>query len=365
MTAKRVLDTESFAALVEARSAELEEVKITEREGLNLRLTVGGYPLNLNLGQLYQVYQQNADRLEDIIQAHLNALLEVPRQARLEEQIALTSAGDGAGMALPPAAFGARVAQRLEEIDYIRVLSQKGLELRLSIHGKETAANLHRYYQAYAALPHRLEQVIESYVDVILEMGDPDRLTDTGLQQVVDRILPLLKPRDYLKVTKGTKAPSLVHRPYLAGLVTTYVIDMQHSMAYVNEDHLARWGTEIEELHELALANLAAKTGPDTYKVHRSGARTLCICQTLDGYDATRILLPDLMAEWAGRVPGRLLLGIPNRDFLIGFSDRDRDIVRQITAQVRRDARERDHGLTDQIFTWQGGEVRVYRGRRN
>lgn len=364
MTAEPVLDPESFAALVEARSAELEEVEITGREGLNLRLTVEGYSLNLNLNQLYQVYLQNADRLEDILQVHLNALLTVPREAKLEEQILETSAGDGAGMALPPAAFAARVAQRLEGIEHVRVLSQKGLKLRLSVHGKTTTANLDRYYRAYVALPHRLEEVIESYVDVILEMGDPDRLTDAGLQQVVDRILPLLKPRDYLKVTEGTKAPDLVHRPYLAGLVTTYVIDMQHSMAYVNADHVARWGTEVEELHELALANLAARTGPDTYQVHRSGAKTLCICQTLDGYDATRILLPDLMAEWADRVPGHLLLGIPNRDFLIGFSDRDRGIVRQIAAQVRRDARQRDHGLTDQIFTWQGGEVRVYRGRR-
>ena len=79
---------------------------------------------------------------------------------------------------------------------------------------------------------------------------------------------------------------------------------------------------------------------------------------------ATRILLPDLMEKWAGRIPGRMLLGIPNRDFLIAFSDRDPAHVAAIAGQVRRDVKERDHPLCADLLVWQGGRVREYRPKQ-
>ena len=71
----------------------------------------------------------------------------------------------------------------------------------------------------------------------------------------------------------------------------------------------------------------------------------MLVCETNDGYAATRVLLPDLMDDWARRIPGRMLIGIPNRDFLIAFSDRDPQHMAAITSQVRGDARRREHEI--------------------
>jgi uncharacterized protein YtpQ (UPF0354 family) len=86
----------------------------------------------------------------------------------------------------------------------------------------------------------------------------------------------------------------------------------------------------------------------------------MVVCETRDGYAATRVLLPDLMATWAERIPGRMLIGIPNRDFLIAFSDRDPAHVATIARQVRRDAAQRDHPLCADLLLWQNGRIREY-----
>jgi uncharacterized protein YtpQ (UPF0354 family) len=114
-------------------------------------------------------------------------------------------------------------------------------------------------------------------------------------------------------------------------------------------------------IHEYALHNLRLCTPSDVYHTHGLRDKTMVVCDTHDGYAAIRILLPDLMARWAGRIPGRMLIGIPNRDFLIAFSDRDPGHVAAIAGQVRRDAAERDHPLCADLLLWKDGRIREYR----
>lgn len=77
-----------------------------------------------------------------------------------------------------------------------------------------------------------------------------------------------------------------------------------------------------------------------------------------DGYTACRILLPDLLDEWASKVNGWLLLGVPNRDFLIGIGDRDPQHVAAMARQVRRDAGKMLRPLSSSLLVWQEGRLR-------
>ena len=70
------------------------------------------------------------------------------------------------------------------------------------------------------------------------------------------------------------------------------------------------------------------------------------------------------MAKWAKRIPGRMLIGIPNRDFLIAFSNRNPAHVAAIAGQVRRDAVEQDHPLCADLLVWQDGRVREYQPKQ-
>jgi hypothetical protein len=66
------------------------------------------------------------------------------------------------------------------------------------------------------------------------------------------------------------------------------------------------------------------------------------------------------MMRWADRIPGRLLIGIPNRDFLLLFSDRHPTGVEALSRQIRRDASQRSHPLSARLLVWEDGAVREY-----
>ncbi|MEP7189636.1 MAG: DUF1444 family protein, partial [Roseiflexaceae bacterium] len=91
-----------------------------------------------------------------------------------------------------------------------------------------------------------------------------------------------------------------------------------------------------------------------------AGEQRLFIYNSGDGYDATRLLLSEVLSDWAREVPGHLVIGIPNRDFLIAFSDANSEVLRSVAAQVQSDAAQREYGLTEQLFTLSNGVVKEY-----
>ncbi|KPV52682.1 hypothetical protein SE17_14025 [Kouleothrix aurantiaca] len=97
-----------------------------------------------------------------------------------------------------------------------------------------------------------------------------------------------------------------------------------------------------------------------TYTTVGAGEQRLFIYNSGDGYDAARLLLSDVLSGWARDLPGQLVIGIPNRDFLIAFSDANPEILRAVAAQVQADAAQQQYGLTEQLFTLEQGVVKEY-----
>jgi uncharacterized protein YtpQ (UPF0354 family) len=153
----------------------------------------------------------------------------------------------------------------------------------------------------------------------------------------------------------------LVYRPFLGDLMITYVISEGSRLAYINEQHLERWQASTHDLHEQAIANLRQRTDDrGSYTATGEGARRIIIFNTQDGFDATRLLLPDMLTELRGQFPGRMVIGVPNRDFMILFSDADETILANVASQIEADAAQQANGLTDRLFTLEGGGVREY-----
>lgn len=183
----------------------------------------------------------------------------------------------------------------------------------------------------------------------------------SNFAQLRERVFPMLKPIALLVEVRERKLPMIVYRPFLADLIIAYVIDEQGSAAYINEHHLERWELSEHELHAQAIENLRRRTEErGNYTVVGEGPQHLVVFNTQDGYDATRLLLPTLLDSWRRDFPGRMVIGVPSRDFLIIFSDADEQILASIAQQIQLDAANREHGLTDQLFTLEAGQVREY-----
>jgi uncharacterized protein YtpQ (UPF0354 family) len=197
-----------------------------------------------------------------------------------------------------------------------------------------------------------------------IENTDKPQATERSVinfDELRPRIMPILKPLELLVTVRERELPMIVYRPFLGDLMIAYVISEGSRVAYINEQHLDRWQVSAHDLHEQAIANLRQRTDDrGSYTVTGAGAQRLVIFNTQDGFDATRLLLPAMLAELRGQFPGHMVIGVPNRDFMILFSDADQTILANVASQIEADATQQANGLTDRLFTLEGGEVREY-----
>lgn len=112
-----------------------------------------------------------------------------------------------------------------------------------------------------------------------------------------------------------------------AELPVVYTI---HAGAYdivVNGDHLLAWGCEPSEVQDAAIGNLGSWSANAAWTDEISGERRLISSDTGNGWDAARILLPDVVAHLTAELGplGRILVGLPERHLLTAASLRPGD----------------------------------------
>jgi uncharacterized protein YtpQ (UPF0354 family) len=265
----------------------------------------------------------------------------------------------GATAPMSATQFAAYIERRLSLEDAIEVLGREEMQLRLRINGVDMTANLSNFFDVYARDPTEIDTIVRNFVATAQGLAPDREISDFA--ELAERIYPMLKPIELLVTVRERKLPMLAYHEFLAQLIITYVIDEQRSVTFINDDHLERWGVGVAKIHEQAIANLRRRTLERVdYVTAGEGDQRLYIFNSGDGYDATRLLLGDVLATWARALPGNLVIGIPNRDFLIGFSDANPEILERVAQQIQADAAGREHGLTEQLFTLEAGQVREY-----
>ena len=206
-----------------------------------------------------------------------------------------------------------RVRDRFPLVKIAR--AQQPFSVRVNGH----VASLENLWRVHQLKPMQLQHHIERWAVELLRAGEgsPDR--DGDFEDVADRLLPMILPCEESSGTSPVKgltiggAPGTEHlasQPLVPGLCIGYVIDGDRTIAYISWDTLRRWGIELDELHEKALFNLVqrsenmnARAAHDENKVIN-----LILFQILDGFDASRLILPSgvisssLSVTWWGIV---------------------------------------------------------------
>ena len=95
----------------------------------------------------------------------------------------------------------------------------------------------------------------------------------------------------------------------------------------VNGDHLLSWGVQPTDVQDAAMANLASWSAHAAWTDEVSGERRLLSSDTGDGWDAARILLPEVIDQLSRELGsvGRVLVGVPERHLLIAGTLRPGD----------------------------------------
>jgi Protein of unknown function (DUF1444). len=124
-------------------------------------------------------------------------------------------------------------------------------------------------------------------------------------------------------VHEGTKKHALpLIDPGPADLSIVYVLREAAYDVVINADHLLTWGIEARVLRDRATANLRAWSATAPWTDELAGDRHLVSSDTGSGGDAARILLAEVREHLAGECggPSRVLVALPDRDFLIAAS---------------------------------------------
>ena len=161
-----------------------------------------------------------------------------------------------------------------------------------------------------------------------------------------DRILPMVLPE-----RPDPSHRSTVTQPFITGLVIAYAIDSDRTIAYLPKVQFDSWKISHDELHETALGNLVARS--ESMSAHAAqdddGKINLILFQTMDGYDASRVLLPTLHEKLREYLGSPFAAAIPNRDILLCFRN-DEETVDRLKAQIAEDYRQMPHQVTDRLL---------------
>ena len=132
--------------------------------------------------------------------------------------------------------------------------------------------------------------------------------------------------------------------------IIAFVIDSESGYRYITQSDLGKWQVTQSTLKKVALENLNMHSKNINIQGSLEGEKYLIIA-TGDGYDAARILLPELK-EYIGSLLNFPFYGaMPNRDFLIFWSEMNTaSYYKNTTTQVSLDFKNDAYPITDSIF---------------
>jgi hypothetical protein len=116
--------------------------------------------------------------------------------------------------------------------------------------------------------------------------------------------------------------------PGPADLIVAYAISAAGFDVLASGDHVAAWAVAPATLRDAAFRNLAAWSSGAPWSEDADGRRRILSSDTGDGWDAARILLPEVTAHLAATLGGegaRVLIGLPARHLLLAGSLRPDD----------------------------------------
>jgi hypothetical protein len=232
-----------------------------------------------------------------------------------------------------------------ERFPLVKIAKAQTQNFSLQINGH--VAPLENLYRISKLHPDEMRRHIERWMVELLraEEGAPDRLG--SFDELRERLLPMVLSNETTEVAVA----SMITQPWIEGLVIGYAIDHDRTIAYVSKQQFADWKIDLDEMREIAMTNLANRSeGIEAHAAQDDdGSVNLVLFQTMDGYDASRILLPSLYTRLRDHLGAPFAAGIPNRDILICFRD-DPDLIRRVKYQVAADFRSMPHQVTDRLL---------------
>jgi uncharacterized protein YtpQ (UPF0354 family) len=265
---------------------------------------------------------------------------------------------DSADATLVPASFKEVVVAELKQAG---LEAEPGLDLNVFAFDGPNRVDLalDEAFEQYEADPERKDEIVAGLVDEA-EQRLEEGLSELSLDDVRADLMPLVKGTFDLRTYGFEPAES----EFPGSASVTYVVDAEDSYTVVRPEDVERWGTTLEELHEIALDNLLRMTNEEEELLcEPSGNQELCGWSTSDGYDATRMIVPALRRQIVREYGRPAAYAAPMENVFVALP---LDLLRKqstkelFRTKVQRDFETSDNPFSPEIYVERDGELVVW-----
>jgi uncharacterized protein YtpQ (UPF0354 family) len=211
------------------------------------------------------------------------------------------------------------------------------------------ALDLEKPYAEYRARPAELDEILSGVVEdaeTTMENGNAERT----FAQVRSHVLPILKPITALRgLTDGPATTS-----FAGNLQVAYLVNRADSVTAITSADLERWKRSLEEIHRTAVANLLRQTNRDE---PLRCQQKLCGWASGDGWDAARLLVPELRRQIVERI-GPAVYAVPTESVYVALPIKLADRIRP---RVQHDFVTARNPVSQDLFVERRGTLVVLR----
>lgn len=230
----------------------------------------------------------------------------------------------------------------------------RGFSLRLG----QSEIGLSNFYRMYLQQPDQFRRIVLPGLTTVVRLQElgPDQLVPS-LDLIRDRILPMLSSDD------DVRAVERVRIPWVGGLAVGYVVDEDDSYRYIHQRMLDQWNLSVDEVHDLAIGNLRQYAIDHPLEVTMVGSDSdprMLMPVRPDAYNCSRILDPGFHGRLRDLFGPELIVGVPNRDFFVAVTMKDRELIEQVRVRVNEDHATMHHPLTRRLLVVSADGVSEY-----
>jgi uncharacterized protein YtpQ (UPF0354 family) len=211
---------------------------------------------------------------------------------------------------------------------------------------------LGKSFAAYRREPARLDAMLGQ----IVEQAKARMVRGNSRESFGDvrtLLLPILKP----KVAFRDLAAEPAATSFPGNLRVAYAVQRPESFTLVTIADVVRWKRPLGEIHRLALANLLGRTNSEEGLLcEPSGGEKLCGWGSGDGYDATRMLVPELRRQIARELGGPAVYAVPLESVFVALARKHANAIR---TKVLQQFTTGTNPVSPDLFVERGGELVV------
>lgn len=231
------------------------------------------------------------------------------------------------------------------------------LTIKADFNGKEFTHYLDNSYKEYQMDKDSVNQVISKYVASSADLYNEKK------DIKIDRIIPIIKPIDYLNdlmelaKDKEDKEPWIVYEKYNDKLIIVYGEDTEKSIRYFTKEDFSALNLDKDTLLDMAVKNLN-KILPD---IQRHGGNGSFGLAAGGDFEASLILLKSIWTKENFDVDGDFVIAIPNRDLLFITGTNNKTEIERIREIATDSYKTGNHQVSPYLFVWTGEKFEEYK----